>query len=39
VRRADVLAYKADFDAQRHAAMAEMTALSQEMGLYDPPPK
>jgi excisionase family DNA binding protein len=39
VRRADVLAYKADFDAQRFAAMAELTTLSQEMGLYDPPPK
>jgi excisionase family DNA binding protein len=39
VRRADVLAYKADFDAQRFAAMAELTALSREMGLYDPPPR
>jgi hypothetical protein len=34
-----VLAYKADFDAQRFALVAELTALNQEMGLSDPPPK
>jgi excisionase family DNA binding protein len=32
---ADLMAYKHQRDAQRREAMAELTQLSQEMGLYD----
>jgi hypothetical protein len=36
IRIEDVLAYKPTRDADRRAALAELTRLSQEMGLYDP---
>lgn len=39
VRREDVLAYKRDVDAKRLEALNELTALSQEFGLYDDPMK
>ncbi len=39
VLREDVLAYKHDIDLKRHAALDELTALSQELGLYDDPMK
>lgn len=39
VRREDVLAYKRDIDAKRLAALDELTALGQELGLYDDPTK
>lgn len=31
----DIADYKRDFLAKRHAALDELTALSQELGLYD----
>jgi excisionase family DNA binding protein len=39
VRLADVLAYKKDLFTKRHAALDELTALDQELGLYDAPMK
>lgn len=39
VRLQDVLAYKTDTDTKRRAALDELTALSQELGLYDDPMK
>lgn len=39
VRLADVLAYKKEMFAKRHAALDELTALDQELGLYDTPKK
>ena len=39
VRLQDVLAYKKETDAQRLAALDELTALGQELGLYDDPMK
>ncbi len=35
----DVLAYKKEMFAKRHAALDELTALDQELGLYDDPMK
>lgn len=35
----DVLAYKKEMFAKRHAALDELTALDQELGLYDEPVK
>ena len=35
----DVLAYKQEMYAKRHAALDELTELSQELGLYDDPMK
>jgi hypothetical protein len=35
IRFEDVLAYKPTRDADRRAALTELTRLSQEMGLYD----
>lgn len=35
----DVLAYKQEMFAKRHAALDELTALDQELGLYDEPVK
>lgn len=37
VRREDVIAYKRDIDAKRYQALEELTALSQDLGLYDDP--
>jgi excisionase family DNA binding protein len=34
VRLGDIATYKQEDDARRHAALNELTALSQEMGLY-----
>jgi excisionase family DNA binding protein len=34
VQLEDVLAYKREFLAKRHAALDELQALSQELGLY-----
>jgi excisionase family DNA binding protein len=34
VQTEDLLAYKRDFLAKRHAALDEFQALSQELGLY-----
>jgi excisionase family DNA binding protein len=34
VQTEDLLAYKRDFLAKRHAALDELQALSQELGLY-----
>ena len=39
VRLADVLAYKQETYTKRRAALAELTALSQDLGLYDDPMK
>jgi len=39
VRLADVLAYKREAYTKRREALAELTALSQELGLYDDPMK
>ena len=36
---ADVLAYKREAYTKRREALAELTALSQELGLYDDPMK
>lgn len=35
----DVLAYKKEMFVKRHAALDELTALSQELGLYNDPTK
>lgn len=35
VRRDDILAYKEKRDAARRAALAELTAISEDAGLYD----
>ena len=35
VRRANLLAYKAARDTKRHAALDELTRLSEEAGLYE----
>lgn len=35
----DVLAYKQEMFAKRHAALDELSALDQELGLYDEPAK
>ena len=35
----DVLAYKKEMFAKRHAALDELTTLDQELGLYDDPMK
>jgi len=37
VLRDDVLAYKRDNDRKRQQALDELTALGQELGLYDQP--
>ena len=37
VTRAELVAYKAEDDAYRDAVAAELTQLSQDMGLYDQP--
>jgi excisionase family DNA binding protein len=39
IRLADVLAHKQETYTLRRAALAELTALSQELGLYDVPKK
>jgi len=39
VLREDVLAYKQDIDAKRLQTLDELTALGQELGLYDDPLK
>lgn len=39
VSREYLLAYKRDLDAKRLAALEELVALSQELGLYDDPVK
>jgi excisionase family DNA binding protein len=39
VRLDELLAYKKESDAKRYEALQELTALSQEMGLYDDPMK
>jgi excisionase family DNA binding protein len=35
----DLLSYKRRRDQERHAALRELTQLSQELGLYDTPPR
>ena len=39
VIRAELVAYKAEDDAYRDAVAAELTRISQDMGLYDSPGK
>ncbi len=35
IRLEDLLAFREKFDAERHAALDELSRLSQEAGLYD----